>query len=124
MRIIGEIRSIAGYVRIPVELTPHEATVISSVIGVDICKSRNRFIDMRMLELGLMPFNIYLSEKIESSGCVVVFNMAEEILNRIMRGPSIPQSERLTKLIEFFSFLSKYIEKIYEIINTAKTMKT
>lgn len=103
-----------GHVRLTVKLSSRESCVLSSLIGTDICSARSRFIDISLIEKNLTPFNIYRSRRIESSGCIAVFNMPEEYLEILATNSTgLFKPDLLSKYI---SFLTNYLDKIYELL--------
>lgn len=113
MEITG-IVSLRGYARIALSLNHEEATVISSILGMDICSSRSRFIDIGYLEKSLIPHNLYSSKLVESSGCMIVLNVPEEYLETFIRGSD------LSGLNNYFNFLSKLLSKLYQLLVETK----
>ena len=114
MRIM-KVNLLNGYARIALSLNYEEATVISSILGMDICSSRSRFIDIGYLEKSLIPHNLYASRLVESNGCMIVLNMPEEYLETFIRGSD------LSGLSNYFDFLSKLLSKLYQLLIETKT---
>lgn len=105
-----------GYVRVTVKLDSRESSVLSSLIGTDICSARSRFIDISLIEKNLTPLNIYRSRRITSSGCIAVINMPEEYLEIIATNSSgLFKPDYLNKYV---SFLTNYLNKIYELFES------
>lgn len=102
------------YVRITVRLNSRDSTVLSSLIGSDICSAQSRFIDISLIEKNLTPNNIFRSRVVNSSECIAVLNIPSVYLEILIKNSSgLPKLEILKNYI---SFLTNYLDKIYEIL--------
>lgn len=111
----GAITILGGRVNLPVALTQCDSTVISSVIGTDICSARNRYVDIAVLERGLTPFNLYRSRIISSSTCTIVLSAPEDYVEILLS--SIASKPAITAALEsYISFLSSYMERLCDLL--------
>ncbi|MEM0355237.1 MAG: hypothetical protein QXO78_03255 [Desulfurococcaceae archaeon] len=117
MKII-KYSSIAGSLRISVELSSVEASVISSIIGSDICRSRDRLVSLPLLDRYLTPMSIVQlieRDRIRSTGCIAVLTMPEDSIE-LLCSTAVKSDMIFQCISNFINVLSDYIRRIYDMI--------
>lgn len=110
---IKDISLVEGTYRFAVEVDREEASVISSLLGVDICgpQVRNRYVSIHVLEKSLSPSVLYRIEKIHSTGCFIVIGFPEEYLTILCS--SDKPGERIQQLKDYLNRLSHLLKAVY-----------
>lgn len=114
--IIKGYSSIHGYLRVAVELSREEASLISSIVGSDICRSGNRFVSLPLIDRYLTPTSIVQmlkTSRIDSSGCIAVLGIPEDNVELICS--TTRSNERIQCIADFMNLFGEYIKKIYDM---------
>lgn len=115
---IKHYSSTMGSLYITVELSSEEASVISSIIGLDICRSRDRLVSLPLIDRYLTPMSVVQlmgKDKIRSTGCIAVFAIPEDSVE-LLCSSTARSSGRLQCISNFMNMLGEYIRRIYDMI--------
>jgi len=118
MRVIQLVfRSFDEPARIAVDLSPEEASALSSVLGYDICSAHSRYVSIDTVERMLNPMVLLTCKpRFLEKGCCIVFSVPEAYLDIVAN--INPGKSPVENLIDYLEMLSKILKAVYEILSS------